>query len=175
MWLQEYNQVGGIISSPFNINKDGLQFTLAILGFLQINEEQLKFDPIILTLDGKWYIEIVCNDQTERLILNEFIKQAHYIANQATTCWKAHCKGIPKIPLIIKDLWQYPEREEEGKLLHKILEKGVVNIARYYYHKTICVNRQDNNIYNIHKGLDIIKVINYKPEGLIMPLRLAKI
>jgi hypothetical protein len=51
----------------------------------------------------------------------------------------------------------------------------VVNIARYYYHKTIRVNRQDNDIFNIYKGLDIIKVINYKLEGLIMPLRLARV
>jgi len=70
-------------------------------------------------------------------------------------------------------LWQYLEREEKGKLLYKILEKGVVNIARYYYYKTIRVSRQDNNIFNIRKGLNIIKAINYKLKGLIMPLRLA--
>ncbi|XTI92037.1 hypothetical protein V2W45_1471696 [Cenococcum geophilum] len=72
-------------------------------------------------------------------------------------------------------LSQYLERKEEGKLLHKILKKGVVNVARYYYYKTIRVSRQDNDIFNIHKGLDITKAINYKLEGLIMPLRLAKV
>jgi hypothetical protein len=51
----------------------------------------------------------------------------------------------------------------------------VVNIARYYYYKTICVSGQDNNIFNIYKGLNIIKAINYKPKGLIIPLRLAKV
>jgi len=51
----------------------------------------------------------------------------------------------------------------------------VVNIARYYHYKTVHVNGQNNDIYNIYKGLDIIKVANYKLEGLIMPLRLAKI
>ena len=112
-----------------------------MLGFLQINKEQLGFDPTILTLDGKRYIEIVRNDQTERLILNKLIKQARYIASRATTCQKAYYKGIPKIPLIIKDSQQYLERKEEGRLLYKILEKGVVNIARYYYYKTIRVSR----------------------------------
>jgi len=46
-------------------------------------------------------------------------------------------------------------------------------VARYYYHKTIRVSGQDNNIYNIRKGLDIISATNYKPESLIMPLRLG--
>ncbi|XTI90667.1 hypothetical protein V2W45_1470616 [Cenococcum geophilum] len=69
-----------------------------------------------------------------RLILNKLIKRARYIA----------------------------KREKEGKLLYKILEKGVVNIARYYYYKTIY-------------GLDIIKATNYKLEGLIIPLRLARV
>ena len=35
---------------------------------------------------------------------------------------------------------------------------------------------KENNIYNnIYKGLDIIRVINYKPEDLIMPLGPAKV
>ena len=72
-------------------------------------------------------------------------------------------------------MWQYPERDKEGKLLHKILEKGVVNIAKYYYYKTIYIGGQDNNIFNIYKGLDITKAINYKLEGLMMPLKLARI
>ena len=48
-------------------------------------------------------------------------------------------------------------------------------MARYYYYKTIYVSRQDNNIFNIRKGLDIIRAINYKLEDLIMPLRLARV
>jgi len=51
-----------------------------MLGFLWINEEQLRFDPTILILDGKWYIEIVRNDQTKCFIFDKFIKQARYIA-----------------------------------------------------------------------------------------------
>jgi len=62
MRLWEYNWVGGIALLPFNINKDGLQFTLAILGFLLINKEQLGFNPTILTLDSKRYIKVVRND-----------------------------------------------------------------------------------------------------------------
>ena len=51
----------------------------------------------------------------------------------------------------------------------------MVNIARYYYYKTVCVGGQDNNIFNIRKELDIIKATSYKLEGLIMPLRLARV
>jgi len=46
-----------------------------------MNEEQLRFDFIILISDSKQYIEIVCNDQTERFIFNELIKQARYITS----------------------------------------------------------------------------------------------
>jgi hypothetical protein len=41
------------------------------------------------------------------------------------------------ILLIIKDLWQYPEQEEEGKLLAEAADKGMVNVARYYYYKMV--------------------------------------
>ena len=51
----------------------------------------------------------------------------------------------------------------------------MVNMAKYYYYKTVYIGGQDNNIFNIRKGLNIIKAINYKLEGLIMPLRLARV
>jgi hypothetical protein len=93
-----------------------------------------------------------------------------------TTCWKVYREGDTfKIPLIIKDLWQYLERKKEGRLLRKAVEKGVVNIARYYHYGTIHVGRQDDNIYNICKGLDITKAINYKLKGLMIPLRLTRV
>jgi len=56
------------------------------------------------------------------------------------------------------------------------MEKEVVNVARYYYHETVCVGGKENNIYNnVYKGLDIIKATNYKLEDLIMSLRPAKV
>ena len=50
-----------------------------------MNKEQLGFNPTILILDGKWYIKIVYNGQTERLILNKVIKQAYCVVGQVTT------------------------------------------------------------------------------------------
>jgi len=52
----------------------------------------------------------------------------------------------------------------------------VVNVARYYYYKTVYIGGKEDNIYNnVYKGLDIIRAINYKLEDLIMPLRLARV
>jgi len=73
-------------------------------------------------------------------------------------------------------LWQYLQHEEESKLLHKIIEKEVVNMAKYYHHKTVYVGSKEDDICNnVHKGLDITRMTNYKPEDLIMPLRPAGI
>ena len=169
MRLWEYDRVGGIASSGFDINKDGRQFASAILGFLWMNEEQLGFDPTILTSDGKRYIEIVRNDETERLIFDEPIKRARCVAGRASTCWKAHREGDTSKPLVIKDSWQYPERDEEGQLLREAMENGVVNVARYYYHETVRVGGQEDDIYNnVRKRLDITRATDYKPEGLMM-------
>ena len=102
MRLWEYDRVGGIASSAFDINKDGRQFTLVMLGFLWMNEEQLGFDPTILMSDGKQYIEIVRNDETERLIFEEPMRRARCVAGRATTCWKAHREGDTSNPLSSK-------------------------------------------------------------------------
>lgn len=93
--------------------------------------------------DGKRFIDIVRNGQSERLILDGLMKRALCVAGRATTCRKAHCEGDKmNTPLVIKDSWQYPEREEEGKLLAEVTERGVVNVARYYYHETVQVSER---------------------------------
>ena len=48
-------------------------------------------------------------------------------------------------------------------------------MARHYYYKTIHVSGQNNNIFNIYKGLDIIKMTNYRLKDLIIPLKLVGI
>jgi len=56
------------------------------------------------------------------------------------------------------------------------MKKGVVNVARYYYHETVYIGGKEDDIYNnIRKGLDIIRAINYKLEDLMMPLRPARV
>jgi hypothetical protein len=40
----------------------------------------------------------------------------------------------------MKDSWQYPERSKEGELLRESTKKDVVNVARYYHHRTVRVS-----------------------------------
>ena len=74
MRLWEFDRLGGIASESFNINEDGLQRVSAVLGFLWLNEEQLGFDPTIVTEDDKQFIDIERNGCSERLIIDEVIK-----------------------------------------------------------------------------------------------------
>lgn len=168
MRLWEFDRLGGIASPSFDINKDGLQFVCATLGFLWMGEEQLGFDPTIVETDGKRYIDIIRNDKKERLILDKLINRAPCVAGRATTCWKAYREGDElQRPLVIKDSWQYPEREEEGELLREATEKKVVNVARYYHHETVRVGGDDDDVCkNIRKGL-MVRSNNYKPRGSI--------
>jgi hypothetical protein len=176
MRLWEFDRLGGIASSPFDINQDGLQFVSVVLGYLWMNKTQLGFDPTILEADGERYIEIMRDGCRERLVLDETMKRAGCVAGRATTCWRAHCAvDDTKSPLVIKDSWQYPEREEEGELLREATEKGVTNVARYYYHETVYVAGERDDVRgNIRKKLDISKATNYflqsrKAEGSMLP------
>ncbi|PZD23186.1 HTH-Tnp-Tc3-2 domain containing protein, partial [Pyrenophora tritici-repentis] len=167
LWI--FDRLGDIASEQFNINEDGLQFVSAVLGFLWMNEEQLGFDPTIITVGDKRYIEIERENGKERLVIDSLIKRVPCVAGRATTCWKAYKEENPDTPLVIKDSWQYPEREEEGELLREATEKQVRNVARYFHHETVRVGGQDDDIrLNVRKGLDITKATNYKP-GKPMP------
>ncbi|KAK4151065.1 hypothetical protein C8A00DRAFT_45663 [Chaetomidium leptoderma] len=112
----------GIASERFDINKHGLQFVSTVLGFLWMNDEQLGFDPTITTQDGQRLVTIKRNGQTERLVIDKLV---------------GHREGEPGIRFVIKDAWQYTEREEEGELLREATDKGMVNVARYYHHETV--------------------------------------
>jgi hypothetical protein len=91
------------------------------------------------------------------------MRRAPSVVGQATTCWKAYRDGDEsKAPLVVKDSWQYPERDQEGELLREATEKGVVNVARYYHHETVQVGGVDDDVQNnIRKGLDVSKAANY--------------
>ncbi|RMJ01691.1 hypothetical protein CDV36_015615 [Fusarium kuroshium] len=163
VWM--FDRLGGIASEQFNINDDGLQFVSTILGFFWMSEEQLGFDPTIATANRERFIEIHRNGSTERIIIDKVMQRACCIAGRATTCWKAHLEGQPEMPLVIKDSWQYPERDEEGELLREVTDKGVVNVARYYHHETVQIGGADDDVQtNVRRGLDITQAANYHPE-----------
>jgi hypothetical protein len=170
MRLWEFDRLGGIASEQFDINEDGLQFVSAMLGFLWMNKEQLGFDPTIIAVGDKRYIEIERMNGKERLVIDSVIKRVPCVAGRATTCWKVYQEEYPSTPLVVKDSWQYTEREEEGDLLREATEKRVKNVARYFHHETVRVGGQDDDIRaNIRKGLNITKATNYKPEKPMPP------
>ncbi|KAK2471116.1 hypothetical protein H9L39_17347 [Fusarium oxysporum f. sp. albedinis] len=173
MRVWAFDRLGGIASEQFDINKDGRQFVSTILGFLWMNEEQLGFDPTTMTANGERFIEVNRNGSTERIIIDEMLQRAPCIAGRATTCWKAHPKGRSEILLVIKDSWQYPERDEEGELPREAAHKGVVNVAQYYHHETVQLDGADDDIRNnVRRGLDITQAANYRPER---PIRRSNI
>ncbi|UPX14891.1 uncharacterized protein EKO05_0005362 [Ascochyta rabiei] len=170
MRLWSFDRLGGIASKQFDVNKDGLQFVSTVLGFLWMHEEQLGFDPTIITAGDKRYIEIERENSTERLVIDEVIKRVHCVAGRATTCWRVHQEDDPDTQLVVKDSWQYPERDEEGELLRWATEKEVVNVARYFHHETVRINGQEDDIrMNVRKGLDITKAENYVPRKPMLP------
>ncbi|KIW99446.1 uncharacterized protein Z518_11185 [Rhinocladiella mackenziei CBS 650.93] len=116
MRLWEFDRVGGIASTPFNINRDGLQFVSVVLGFLWTGNEQLGFDPTVVESNGIRYMKITRNGQPERLVLETLMKRATSVIGRATTCWKAYRDGDEsRTPLVVKDSWQFSERDEEGE------------------------------------------------------------
>lgn len=58
----------------------------AVLGFLWLNEEQLGFDPTIVTENDKQYINIKRDGCTKRLIIDGVMKRTPYITGQVMTC-----------------------------------------------------------------------------------------
>lgn len=156
MRIWEFDRLGGISSERFDINQDGRQFVMVILGFLLMSNAELGFDQSILANGDKHYIEIERSGKKERIILDKAIRRSGCIAGRATTCWPAYSEQNPTVPLLVKDSWQYTNRTEEGELLLEAKEKGVLNIARYYYHGNVQVDGVDDDVLgNVRKGLDI--------------------
>ncbi|KAI1418834.1 hypothetical protein F5Y12DRAFT_721593 [Xylaria sp. FL1777] len=163
MRLWEFDRLGGIASEQFNINKDGQRFVSTILGFLWMDDEALGFDPTIIKSEHQHYIEMRQDTKTERLILDKVIRSAHSIVGRATICWTAYLEGDKSKPFVIKDSWQFPERNEEGELLEQATHQKITNVARHYYHETVCVQGKDDDIQsNVRRGLDITKASNYQ-------------
>lgn len=145
--LWHFDRLGSSASLSFDINKDGYKFVYAMLGYLMMDDQQLGRDPTIGKIDGNRFIEIVRNGQPERLILIETLRKQAVIVGRATTCWKAFREGdSEKMPLVVKDSWQYPERPEEGEYFKEATKSGVRHIPSYYHHETVQVGEKDDDI-----------------------------
>ncbi|KAI0520951.1 hypothetical protein F5B22DRAFT_653373 [Xylaria bambusicola] len=131
------------------------------LGGIASTNSSFGLDPTIITTTDQQYIEVKQHGKTERFIIDKCIRGAQGIIGRAITCWKAHFDSDKSLVFVIKDSWQYPERDE-GDLLKEATEQGVINVARYYHHETVRIGDKDDNIQaNVRKGLDITKASNY--------------
>ena len=83
LWL--FDRLGAIASTLFDINQNRLQFISTVLGFLWMNNKQLRFDPTFKTFDGERYIEIERDGKTKRIIIDAIMKRAPCVAGRATT------------------------------------------------------------------------------------------
>ncbi|KAI0160808.1 hypothetical protein GGR57DRAFT_490407 [Xylariaceae sp. FL1272] len=159
-YVKEFDRLGGIASTKFDIHQEGRLLVSTILGFLWMSNDRFGLDPTIIERHGK----------IERLIIDQFVRGAQGIVGRGTTCWRAHVDGGDgSSSFVIKDSWQYLERDEEGELLQTATAKGVTNLARHYYHETVQVRGEDDNIQSsIRKGLDISKASNYREARLTL-------
>lgn len=99
VWM--FDRLGGIASEQFDVNEDGPRLVSTILGFLWMSEEELGFDPTIMTAGDQRFIEIERNGSTERLIIDEVMRRARCIAGRATTCWRAHREEDPRTQFVM--------------------------------------------------------------------------
>ena len=128
-------------------------FISAVLGYLQINKEELGFAPTIIK-DNARYIYIHQNGWTRRLRLEDLIKQQRSITSRATTYQRGSLGDKLDGGIVIKDLQEFKERPKEGLLLKEVIEAGVKNVAQYYHYKTVRIRGKINDIrYNVQKGL----------------------
>ncbi|KAI9773773.1 MAG: hypothetical protein M1839_002006 [Geoglossum umbratile] len=156
MRLWEFDRLGVIGSTPFDINKDGQMFVSVFLGCLWMSEEELGFDPTILEDNGR-YTHIWRNGHTEWLWLEGLMKRQRSVAGRATTCWRGSLRDKSRRGLVIKDSWEYEERPEEGLLLKKATEAGIKNVARYYHHETVRTGGEvDDVLDKVREGLSDI-------------------
>ncbi len=84
--------MGEIVSKQFDINKDRLLFVFIIFGFLWMSEEELGFDPTIMTVNDEQFIEIERNGLKEYIIIDREIKRIYCIIGRTTIYWKAYRK-----------------------------------------------------------------------------------
>ncbi|KAG6148624.1 hypothetical protein E4U28_003745 [Claviceps purpurea] len=119
----------------------------SILGFLWMSEEDLGFYPTIKGSDGQQFIEIERNGNLECIVIKELIFRSRGIVGRGTTCWRAYSKDHAEEPLVIKDSWQLPERDEEGEMVLRAERRNVINVARYYHHETVRVQGMNDDAW----------------------------
>ncbi|KAF2453033.1 hypothetical protein BDY21DRAFT_145487 [Lineolata rhizophorae] len=153
MNLLEFDRLGGMAGSEFDINQDGLRFVSVVLACLRMNDQQVGKDPTILRSNGRRYVEVERDGRTERIFFQELLSRSSNVAGRETVCWTGYLEGSEAVSFVIKDSWQNPGRAE-GVLLREAAQKDVEHIVRYYHHCTVMVDGQIDDVRsNIRRGL----------------------
>ncbi|KAI1382502.1 uncharacterized protein F4822DRAFT_443917 [Hypoxylon trugodes] len=111
-----------------------------------MDEKDLGFDLIFIPFNDERCIKIIRNGIPECIVIDKFMGQLSCIVGRAIICWKVYPEGDLFTMFVIKNSWQFPEREVEGELLREATEKGVCNVTWYYYYKIIYVNGSSLNM-----------------------------
>ena len=186
MRLFEFDRVGAIASPVFDINEDPVRFVVTSLGLLTMSKQQLGYDTTILEQGKKRYIKAQNDGKPVHVVLDEggkTFRRVSCLVGRATTCWRAHLepsvdgkKLTPeekRLLLVVKDSWQYPEREEEGVLLLRAAEKGVEHMAKHWFHETVKIDGDVDDVCNSIRGrLDLsgARVVFLKQRKASPPL-----
>lgn len=156
MTIWEFDRLGGIASEQFDINVQGEQFVLIMLGFLCMNSEQLGFDPTIKAFDSKHCIDIVRSGKQERFVLTETLIQYEGLAGRGLRCWAVCLQDDPNKRFFVKDDWRSPEDFYEEDFFQENKDSVIANVSQYYHHYIVRTNNMDDRVSrNVRKGLKV--------------------
>lgn len=79
MRIWEFDRLGVIGSTPFDINKNAHMFASVIVGYLWMSEKELGFDTTIAE-DGGRYTSIQRDGRVQRVCLEDLIKRQRMVA-----------------------------------------------------------------------------------------------
>lgn len=151
MRVLKFDRAAVYTSHSFDICLDFRRFVVVMLGYFLMSKEELGLDTTICQDGQRQYISVTLGGQQERFYIQEMVFRQQCIIGRGTTCWKATYNGET---YVIKDSWQYEEKDNEGELLTKV--KGVPNVAGCYHHETVHVGQEEDDIKNVRKRINIL-------------------
>ncbi len=101
----EFDRIGGVFSTRFDIHADGRRFVKAVTAFYLSSASEIGFDPSIdVDADGNQFIDIEHADGRQRIILERPVTIRKAISSRGTTVWKAILDdGNERTTVAVKD------------------------------------------------------------------------
>jgi hypothetical protein len=154
MRLFEFDRIGGVASTGFNIHRFPQKFAKAMTAFYLMNNAETGFDPSISVDErGSKYINIEKGGQRMRLQLHhDPLATTRAIASRGTTVWKASLESTEgTTTLVVKDSWQYVGRQHEGELLARLM--NAENVVEYFHHESVHIGSDEDSTRLIRRAL----------------------